>query len=198
MGQSKKYLGYAGGKKIMATKVFLGLLETFGDVVLGSTLCRNIKLQYPDAEITFVTDVKYLDILKNNPDIARLWPGESKNFFDLYTKSCRDRFHKVFLPLMTNHEDTMWHHRPELYLNYHLVDFYAHRCERLPLSERRTFIYPDDQDKAKVKEELLKFPRLQENLVPIAIHVTSPIASKSWGAKNFTMLSQLLEHHGCV
>lgn len=182
----------------MATKVFVGLLETFGDVVLGSTLARNIKLRFPDAEITFVTDASYVNILQNNPDIMRVWPGEAKNMWDLYTKTCYDRFHKIYLPLMTNHEDTMWHHRPELYYYTHLVDFYAKRCEGLTLLDRRTFVYPNPADQEKALEELAKFPQTKQELVPVSIHVSSPVGSKSWGLANFTKLTKALEQQGCV
>lgn len=179
----------------MANKIFISCLETFGDVVLMSTICRNIKLRYPDAEITFLTDPRYKGLLENNPDIYRIWDGQIKNFQDVYVKSMYDKFQHVYFPMMVTQEDTMWHH--DLEARYHLVDFYAKRCDNLVLSDRRTFIYPDDKDKQKVEEEFVKYPLLKER-VPVSIHVSSPVASKSWGVKNFKKLVIALERMGCV
>lgn len=181
-------------------KIFLSVLETFGDVCLVSTLCRNLKLKYGDdsgVEITVVTDERYIDILKDNPDIARLWPGQAKNLFDVYIKSCYDRFDRIYLPLMTNHDDTIWHHQPEM-AYYHLVDFYASRCENLELKDRRTFVYPSEQDKQVVAEALKPYMHLLTERIPVVMHTQSPVASKSWGIKNFSYLAKKLENAKCV
>lgn len=178
----------------MATKkIFCCLVQTFGDVVLGSTLCRNIKLRYPDSEITFVTGQQYVDILKNNPDITRLLFSQPGLFNDILVKSKMQKFDEVYLPYMRTHEDTLWHHQPNAY--FHLVDFYAKRCDDLQLHDRRTFIYPDTQDQEVVAKFLTPFELLKDRPL-ITIHGTSPVPSKSWGAENFSKLARWLEQKG--
>ena len=176
-----------------------GPVESLGDVILISTLARNLRLQIgPETKLTWITGFPYADALKNNPDISRVLLSEPRNLFDLWTKTSYDRFTQVHFVAMMNHEDTLWHHRLDRYPDYHLVDFYASRCGLLPLQDRRTFIYPDEKDRTKVDEVLAQFPRLKEDLVPIAMHITSPVPSKSWGVKNFSQLARTLEQHGCI
>ncbi|WP_034609135.1 glycosyltransferase family 9 protein [Desulfovibrio aminophilus] len=44
-----------------------------GDVILATPLIRMLKDRYPAVEIDFFTEAKCADVLKDNPDISRLW-----------------------------------------------------------------------------------------------------------------------------
>ena len=72
--------------KILVTK-----FKSIGDVILLTPLLKNLKLSYPDAEIDLLVQSGTQDVLKNNPNISKIFLTNSKNisrlrnfFYDLY------------------------------------------------------------------------------------------------------------------
>lgn len=76
-------------------KIFLIInLSYFGDVLLTNTLCQNIKLNYPDSKIVFVTDKPWIEAAKHQycADDAIYFDkrGKNKGFLGMFNfaKNC--------------------------------------------------------------------------------------------------------------
>lgn len=69
-------------------KIFLVInLSCLGDVVLSNALCQNIKLNYPDSKIVFITDESFVDAAKFQKDVDEVYPfdkrGTNRGFLGL-------------------------------------------------------------------------------------------------------------------
>ncbi len=69
----------------MMDKVFLVFnTACFGDVLLCNTLCQNIKLNYPDAKVVFITDKPFASVAEFQKDVDEVIVydkrGEHKGF----------------------------------------------------------------------------------------------------------------------
>ena len=70
-------------------KIFLVInFSNFGDVLLTNTLCQNIKLNYPDAKVVFLTNSPFIDAAKYQKDVDEAFgfdkKGKDKGFWGLY------------------------------------------------------------------------------------------------------------------
>lgn len=175
-------------------RIYFGLFETLGDVIVSTALIRAIKKKYPNSEITYATSQAYVDCLAGNPDISRILPTRHQHEIVLMANA--EKYDKVYLPLMLTQEDTLWHQRPEYCFDHegreyrNLIDMYADKCQDdLKVEERRTYIYPEDLH----WETFLKaVPDGKENTFTdqpfITVHTTSRNPSKDWPYEKFAEL----------
>ena len=63
-------------------KILVIRFSSLGDVLLTTPLVKKIKLNYPEAQVHFLTKKSYSDILKNNPHITKLIISEDNLDFD--------------------------------------------------------------------------------------------------------------------
>ena len=54
-------------------KILVIRLSSMGDIILTSALIRNLKTNFPDAEIDFVLAKEYEEIYLNNPHIRNIY-----------------------------------------------------------------------------------------------------------------------------
>lgn len=167
-------------------KIFIAILETIGDVILGTCLVRNLKIMYPGCHITFATGFMYKEVLESNPDIDVIVEAIPRNMFDLYSRTNSQNYDKILLPLMTNHEDTLWHHDLDMYPKHNLVDFYAERAG-ITITDRRTFVYPSILDKNHV--DTLSLPKTF-----ITMHTQTRVTSKDWPIEKFKLLASMFQN----
>ena len=163
-------------------KIAFVLLRTIGVVVLGNILVNEIKKKYPDGEITYFVEEKYLDIIKNNPNIEEFYMVKKAvdSWDSILFELATDKWDKVFVPYQTTHTDNIWHHRLT-YNTGHLLDFYAQKCG-LTNPPRKLQMYPLETDAVEVKPNT------------IAIHTTTLVQSKNWN--KFQALSGFLKAKG--
>lgn len=126
------------------------LTRTLGDCVLVNTLARNIKLQYPDIDLDWIVEKKYLDIIKFNPDIKNIITLNDMGMeWNTVLKSLVN-YDKVFMFQQTRPEDGTWHQNDK-YRNGNLIDFYARRGG-INLVDRKLFWHYDNGAKGKYLE----------------------------------------------
>jgi ADP-heptose:LPS heptosyltransferase len=178
----------------MAKKnLYFGLFHTLGDIIVSTALLRTIKEKYPDSHLVYATSKEYTDVLHNNPDVDEIIACGSH--WEIILRANERKYDKVFLPLMTNQIDTLWHQLPPWCLkngeNHNLVDFYASRCnDDLVVTNRRTYIHPDDSHWDQIvsnvpedkKERFINRPF-------ITMHVMSRNPSKDWSIGKFKELA---------
>ena len=63
----------------MTKKFLIGQLGRYGDCLYATTLAKQIKLDYPDSQVTWAISKKYSDILLNNPHVDYVWEIDVKN-----------------------------------------------------------------------------------------------------------------------
>lgn len=155
-------------------KIMLVLLKTFGDVLLGTTICHELKKEYPDASISFYVNKPYDQLLRNNPDIDDIQVSDQwlpdMIFMDMSVK----KYDKVYLPYQVRGECNMWH-QDNQFRHQHLLDFYWKRMgmHRL-ITDRECYVFPQEDDFTKARKWIsMDVPR-------IAIHSTSGVATKDW------------------
>ena len=156
------------------SKIMLTLPRTLGDVLLGTTICREIKRDNPDADIHYFVDKPYAELLANNTDIKEVHAPDVWNP-DLIFMAMIDRsYDRIFAPYQIRGECNMWHQREET-RHQHLVDFYWNRMGmHRPITERECYVYPSESDHAVAQQQItFDVPR-------VAIHSTSGVATKDW------------------
>ncbi len=175
--------------------IFFGLHQTLGDVIVSTSIIREIKRKYPDSKITYAVGKDYIEILDGNPDISEIIPINSH--WEAILRSNEKPYWKIMLPLMKTTEDTLWHQRTPWCLEpkdgefHNLVDMYAYKCgDDLKITDRRSFLFPKDQ----AWQEILSSPsqyinELKDNQF-ITIHTTSRNESKDWSFSNFAELAK--------
>jgi ADP-heptose:LPS heptosyltransferase len=155
-------------------KIMLVMLKTMGDVILGTTLCRNLQVEFPGAEIHFYTNAPYGELLQDNPDIARVHESQNWSYDNLFFEMNTEGYDKIFTPYQVRPECNMWHQFEET-RHQHLVDFYWRRMGMHGLiAERECYLFP----KEKFVTDADK--RISFDVPRIAIHSTSGVASKDW------------------
>lgn len=173
-------------------KIMLVMLKTLGDVVLSSTLVRELKKEYPDSEIHFYTNKLYRPILENNPDVFEVHAPDDWNHNAIFLEMAAKNYDLVFAPYQCRPECNVWH-QDEHTRHQHLVDFYWWRMgmHRI-ITDRECYLYPTDADKAIGLDQIsMDTPR-------IAIHSTTGVLTKDW--PHFEALVEELRQagYGCV
>lgn len=153
------------------------LTKTIGDIVLGNVLVKNIKLKYPDIELDYIVEEKYIDLVIYNPHIKNVFPLGN---WDKVLKVISDpKYDKVFFAQQTSAWDNCWHQKEED-RNQHLLDFYAKRCD-IELIDRKLEIFA----------ESLPSPISTLSHPVIAIHTKTLADVKDWS--KFSELATVLK-----
>lgn len=178
--------------------IYFGMMQTLGDIIASTAIIRTIKEKYPESKITYAVGNGYVDVLKNNPDIAEIIPCQAPQ--EIVLRAGEKEYDKVFLPLMLTQEDTMWHQRTPWCLpgdRHNLVDMYAEKCgDDLKIENRRTYIYPTDKEWNELVAQVPEEKRtIFETLPFITIHTSSRLESKDWPAASFDELIARIHNH---
>mgnify|MGYP001571215628 CR=1 FL=1 len=150
------------------------MFKTLGDVIVSTTIVKELRKEYPGAKIHFFTNKPYGDLLRNNPDIESVIESEAWLLDSVFLEMSSGKYDKIFLPYQVRRECNIWHQEEETRYQ-HLVDFYWNRMgmHRL-ITERECYLYPSEQDYAKAAD-MVSF-----DLPRIAIHSTTGVATKDW------------------
>lgn len=150
------------------------MLKTLGDVMLSTTLVRELKKEQPESEIHFFTNQAYTPLLEGNSDVAAVHTSREWLFDMLFMEMAMGGYDKVFAPYQSRPECNVWHQREET-RHQHLVDFYWRRMGmHRPITERECYLYPSEEDHRKA-EDFISF-----DVPRIAIHSTTAVATKDW------------------
>ena len=155
-------------------KIMFVLLKTLGDVMLGTTICHELKRDFPDSDIFFYTNAAYVPILGNNPDIHQVKVSDEWGPDMIFMDMVRSNYDQIFIPYQIRRECNIWH-QEEPTRHQHLVDFYWGRMGmHRSITDRECYLYPDDQDYLNAKRHIsFDVPR-------IAIHSTTGVLTKDW------------------
>lgn len=155
-------------------KIMFVMLKTLGDVVVSTTIVRELKKEYPNSEIHFYTNPIYRNILENNPDVSEIHASDDWNTDMLFMEMASRDYDLVFAPYQSRPECNAWH-QLEATRHQHLVDFYWWRMGmHKPISERECYLYPSPTDFLKASDFIsMDVPR-------IAIHTTTGVGTKDW------------------
>lgn len=155
-------------------KIMFCILRTLGDVVLGTTIVRELKVDYPDSEIHVFTNKVYAEIFLNNPDVAEIHAPDDWNANLLFVQMGSGNYDKIFCPIQVRPECNAWHQIEET-RHQHLVDFYWNRMGRhRPILNRECYLYPSEEAFKKASDHIsMDVPR-------IAVHSTTGVKTKDW------------------
>lgn len=155
-------------------KIMFAMLRTLGDVMVGTTICRELKKDYPDSEIHFYTNHPYSQLLKNNPDIHTVHASDDWVLDMLFVDIAHKDFDIEYLPYQVRGDCNIWHQREET-RHQHLVDFYWQRMGmHRQIKDRECYLFPSPEDYEKAAARLtFEVPR-------IAIHAQSGVPTKDW------------------
>lgn len=155
-------------------KIMMVMIKTLGDVLLATTIVRELKVDYPDSEIHVYTNKVYGEIFQNNPDVAEIHAPDDWNANLIFMQMGSGNFDKVFCPIQVRPECNAWHQIEET-RHQHLVDFYWNRMGRhRPITVRECYLYPSEEDFKKASEHI------STDVPRIAIHSTTGVATKDW------------------
>ena len=175
-------------------RIMLVMLKTLGDVVVCTTITRELKKEFPNSEIHFYTNKPYAEILAGNPDIAQVHAPDDWNCNGIFMEIAQKEYDAVYAPYQTRPECNMWHQK-EATRHQHLVDFYWQRMGmHRPIEERECYLYPSKECYDKAMEHIsMDVPR-------VAVHSTTGVATKDWPIERFDALAEELRKAGyaCV
>lgn len=168
------------------------MLKTMGDVIVSTTICKELRKEYPGCEIHFYTNRPYGQLLRNNPDIAEVHELSEWDLNTLYMEAVSDRYDEAFLPIQVRGECNMWHQTEE-FRHQHLVDFYWKRMGmHRQIEERECYLYPSTKDYEKAGDHIsLDAPR-------IAVHANTLVETKNWPYFKELVEEMRKEGYGCV
>lgn len=173
-------------------RIMFVMLKTMGDVILGTTICREIRKEYPGCEIHFYTNTAYGPLLENNPDISRIVTNASWDYSNLFMEMASKEFDLVFAPYQVRHECNAWHQLEET-RHQHLVDFYWRRMGmHRPITERECYLFPSEEDFSRAGEHI------STDVPRVAIHSTTGVATKDWPYFHDLVEELRKSGHGCV
>ena len=168
------------------------MLRTLGDVIVSTTLCRELKREFPESRISFYTNRPYDGLLANNPDIDSVVASDAWELNMLFLEMASGKFSKVYAPYQVRQECNSWH-QDEGTRHQHLVDFYWTRMGmHRPITERECYLFPSDEDRERSLRHIsFDQPR-------IVLHSTTIVPTKDW--PYFSELAELLRKagYGCV
>lgn len=155
-------------------RIMFVMLKTLGDVLLGTTIVRELKNEFPGSEIHVYTNKVYGEIFSNNPDVAEVHAPDDWNANLLFMQMGSEGYDRVFCPIQVRPECNSWHQREQT-RHQHLLDFYWRRMGmHRQITERECYIFPSAVDSEKAEEHITTdVPR-------IAVHSTSGVATKDW------------------
>lgn len=158
----------------MPKRIMFVMLRTLGDVLISTTIVRELKKEYPDSEIHFYTNQPYRELLENNPDVTEVKESQSWELNMIFLEAASRKYDLVFLPYQARQECNIWHQREET-RHQHLVDFYWQRMGmHRKIEERECYLYPSPEDFGKADRHVsLDVPR-------IALHSTTGVPTKDW------------------
>lgn len=155
-------------------KIMFVMLRTLGDVIISTTIIKELKTEFPDSEIYFYVNGHYAPLLANNPDIQEI--KSSKEWLPdlVFMDMALNNYDKIFAPYQCRRECNMWHQN-EAVRHQHLLDFYWQRMGmHRPIEKRECYLYPSDEDFKNAEEHIsLDVPR-------IALHGTTNVSTKDW------------------
>lgn len=155
-------------------KIMFIMLKTMGDVILGTTICRELKKEYPDSEIHFYTNRFYGQLLENNPDIFKIHNADDWNYDSLFFEMNSGGYDKIYAPYQVRSDCNMWHQNEET-RHQHLVDFYWKRMGmHRRIVDRNCYLFLTEKNYQDSKKHIsFDTPR-------VAIHSTSGVPTKDW------------------
>lgn len=157
-------------------KIMFVMLQTMGDVILGTTICRELKRERPDCEIHFYVNELYDQMLVNNPYIDKICSSPKWHNDMLFLKMSFSelKYDVIYAPHQNRPECNSWHQLDEFRFQ-HLVDFYWKRIgKHSTIEDRECYLFPKMSDMSKA-ESMISF-----DVPRIAIHSTSGVATKDW------------------
>lgn len=168
------------------SKGILILTRTLGDVVVGNTLAKNIRLNHPDiTQLDYIVEEKYADLVNDNPNITnvRAITNTEQAWNDILRIVSCEGYDYIFMAQQTSSTDNCWHQHPT-HNKKHILDFYAKRCNIKIIDPTL---------------ELFTHGALGGNWITIgkgtiALHNTSLVDVKNWD--KFNELSQMLLEKG--
>ncbi|TET77271.1 MAG: lipopolysaccharide heptosyltransferase II [Candidatus Cloacimonadota bacterium] len=82
-------------------KILVIRFSSLGDVVLVTPLFQKIKHHYPSSHVTFLTDRKFIDLFRTDPNIDRIIPynvsGENLMYLIRYLKKIREERYDMII-----------------------------------------------------------------------------------------------------
>lgn len=173
-------------------KIMFVMLRTLGDVVVGTTICRELKRDYPDSEIHYFTNKAYAEILANNPYIDKVRISEEWLLDMLFMEMANGGYDMIFAPYQVRRECNAWH-QVDATRHQHLVDFYWKRMGmHRPIKERECYIFPSDEDFKSVEN------LISTDVPRVAIHTTSGVVTKDWPYFDYLVEELRLAGFACV
>ena len=79
-------------------KIMFVMLKTMGDVLLGTTICRELKRDFPDSEISFFVNKPYGDLLIGNSYIDHIRESDHWHYDMLFMEFVSGGYDKIFAP----------------------------------------------------------------------------------------------------
>lgn len=169
-------------------RIMFVMLKTLGDVVISTTLVRELKREYPESEIHFYTNPAYSELLSNNPDVHEVHSPDDWNYNGLFMEMAARDYDTVLAPYQVRPECNIWHQNEET-RHQHLLDFYWRRMGmQRPITDRECYLYPSTQDHERA------FAHISTDVPRIAIHATTGVSTKDW--PYFDKLSEELRKAG--
>ena len=126
-------------------KIMFVMPRTMGDVIVGTTICHELRKEYPGCEISFYVSKPYGQLLVNNPDIFKVHEFGANIPFDMiFMEMASGQYDKIFAPYQVRGECNMWHQYEET-RHQHLLDFYWNRMGmHRPITDRECYLYPKE------------------------------------------------------
>jgi len=184
-------------------KILLILFRSLGDVCMGTTVLRAVRVKYPTAQIDFMTEKANINTLEGNPDINNIIIGS--NYYEALDVFSTNGYDEIYKLNMINHTETSWHHIPEL-KNQHLVEWYGKKAEVDVSGDDNIYIYPSEKDEKVVDAVLAEIIGDLTNKKLVAIHTSSGqyngkdkkyrIESKDWSINYFDITAERLCRNG--
>ena len=155
-------------------RIMFAMLRTMGDVILGTTIARELRRDFPDARIVFYTDKAYEELLANNPHVDEVMALDQWHWNQLFLEMASGKYDAVYAPYQMRPECNSWHQREDT-RHQHLVDFYWRRMGmHRPITERECYLFPSEEDHKK-SEDMISF-----DVPRVVVHGTTGVPTKDW------------------
>jgi len=155
-------------------KIMFVMLKTMGDVILGATICRELKKEFPDSEIHYYVNKPYADLLRNNPNIDAIHESEEWYYDVIFQEMTYEGYDRIYAPYQVRGECNMWHQNEDT-RHQHLLDFYWMRMGmHRKIEDRECYLFPSQKD-FEVANNQISF-----DVPRIAVHSTSGVVTKDW------------------
>jgi ADP-heptose:LPS heptosyltransferase len=215
-------LGVEAEKRGRPLRILVTRLRFLGDIIITTPVIASLKERYPEAEIYYLSETPYADILEENPfldGIIRLSKSKT-SFFRTLDKLRRlditaaiDLFYNptsanlLFLSRIPIRIGGRRKWRRHLYSSTcsvpvgirSAVSHHLHFIEGLgcDVSERRPTIYLSTKEKEIGARSLEKlFPRNKDDVKVVAFHAGGTWPSKIWPARGFAELARTICANG--